>query len=154
MVSPDLNALEVLVGGIAAPILYASRHQINVLTPFGAPSAGTVDIAVVRSGVPMGTFSATAAQATPGIFTQNGAGSGAGVIFNQDGSLNGPANPASLGSTLSIYVTGLGPLTPMPLDGFIPTTATSKPALPIKVGLHDSSITFPILYVGDVPQMV
>lgn len=154
MVSPDLNGLEVLVGGIAAPILYASRNQINVVTPFGAPSAGTVDIAVVRSGVPMGTFSATAAPASPGIFTQNGAGSGAGVIFNQDGSLNGPANPASLGSTLSIYVTGLGPLTPMPLDGFIPTTATSKPALPIQVGLNDSSITFPILYVGDVPQMV
>jgi uncharacterized protein (TIGR03437 family) len=38
LVSSNLNGLQVLVGGVAAPILYASKNEINVVTPFGAPS--------------------------------------------------------------------------------------------------------------------
>jgi uncharacterized protein (TIGR03437 family) len=33
-VSPDLNGLQVLINGIAAPILYASENQINAVVPF------------------------------------------------------------------------------------------------------------------------
>jgi uncharacterized protein (TIGR03437 family) len=154
LVSSNLDGLEVLVGGLAAPILYVSKNQINVVTPFGAPSTGDVTIEVVRSGAALGAFSAAAAPASPAIFKQNGAGSGPGVILNQDGSLNGPGNPAAPGSTVSIYVTGIGPLTPQPVDGFIPAIPTAKPALPIQVGLSSSSTWLTILYAGDAPEMV
>lgn len=154
LVSSDLDGLQVLVGGLAAPILYASRNQINVVTPFGVPSAGNVTVGVVKSGAVVSTFSATTAPASPGIFTQNGEGSGPRVILNQNGSLNGPGNPAAPGSTLSIYVTGIGPLTPQPLDGFIPATPTAKPVLPLQVWLSSSLNSLTILYAGDAPQMV
>jgi len=41
------------------------------------------------------------------VFTVNGQG----AIVNQDGTVNTPANPARLGSVVSIYATGTGYLT-------------------------------------------
>jgi uncharacterized protein (TIGR03437 family) len=50
-------------------------------------------------------------------------------VENQDGSINGPDNPASIGQVVSIYATGYGPLNP---DG----------SAPVQV------------YFGDVPAQV
>src|SRR5215469_12646161 len=54
--------------------------------------------------------------AAPGIFQLP---SGYAAVVNQDGTINGPQNPAAIGSVVSLYVTGLGPLSPTPADGGI-----------------------------------
>jgi uncharacterized protein (TIGR03437 family) len=153
-VASVLDSLQVLVGGLAAPILYASKNQINVVAPFALPSAGNVAIEVVRSGMAVGSFSVTAAAASPGIFAQNGRGTGPGLIFNQDGTLNRADNPAQSGSILSIYVTGLGRMVPQPVDGSIPAFPFAKPALPIQAFLFTSGYRLSILYAGDAPQAI
>jgi uncharacterized protein (TIGR03437 family) len=53
------------------------------------------------------------ASANPGVFTVNGQG----AIVNQDGTVNTPANPALLGSIVSIYATGTGYLEDRIADG-------------------------------------
>ena len=50
---------------------------------------------------------------------------GQGAIRNQDGSINGPDNPAAKGSTIRIYATGLGPTYPSATDGQLNTPALS-----------------------------
>src|SRR6185312_5976739 len=57
------------------------------------------------------------ATASPGLFTLTKDGKGQGAILNQDGSPNGPANPAALGSVISLFGTGQGPTNPVVPDG-------------------------------------
>ena len=42
--------MQLLVGGIAAPLIYASASQINGIVPFEAGSARTTTVQVVLSG--------------------------------------------------------------------------------------------------------
>jgi uncharacterized protein (TIGR03437 family) len=63
-----------------------------------------------------GTFSV--ASVGPGLFTQNAQGFGQGSIINGDGvTVNSASNPAALGSVVSLYGTGEGPVSPAVPDG-------------------------------------
>jgi len=46
-------------------------------------------------------------RADPGIFTTNQMGTGPAVATNEDGSPNSAANPARLGSVITLYVNGI-----------------------------------------------
>jgi uncharacterized protein (TIGR03437 family) len=153
-VSTSLGGLQVLIGGLPAPILYASKNQINAVVPFAAPTQGSVTVAVDFAGVSIAPVITTAVASAPGIFSVNGTGTGQGAIFNADGSLNTPANPAAPGSFVSIYVTGLGPMSPLPVDGSIPQTPYAKPTLPIQVFGSVGGGNFDVEYAGDAPGMV
>jgi uncharacterized protein (TIGR03437 family) len=47
---------------------------------------------------------------SPGLFSADGSGFGQGYILNKDGTLNSPANPAAPGDKITIYATGVGPV--------------------------------------------
>lgn len=142
--------------------LYASPNQINAIVPFTVtPSTGSVatedipvSIEIQNPGnAAVVTSSATPVLSQPGIFEIGGGG----LIVNQDGTINGPANPAKQGSVISLFVTGLGPLSQTPADGSF-ATAVSTPTLPIQVflglGAADSYVPLnpaSITYVGDAP---
>lgn len=49
--------------------------------------------------------------AAPGIFSMDGSGLGQGYILDADGTLNSPSNPAREGSEVTIFATGVGPMT-------------------------------------------
>jgi uncharacterized protein (TIGR03437 family) len=124
------DAIKVFIDGFAAPVLFASRDQINVVAPLSvAPSTNEPYASVqVRnpSSAAIPPVSVTKVLSLPGIFT--------GLILNQDATVNGPTNPATQGSVVSFFVTGLGPLTPaLGRRGF--TTAATIPALPVEVFL-------------------
>jgi uncharacterized protein (TIGR03437 family) len=78
--------------------------------------------------------------------------------LNQDATQNTAANPAKQGSVISLFVTGVGPMNPAPVDGSFAVATTSTPTLPIQVFLgtapedpyapvNQNSIT----YAGDAP---
>ena len=46
----------------------------------------------------------------PGVFSQDGSGFGQGYILNKDGTLNTPSNPAATGDQITIFATGVGPV--------------------------------------------
>ena len=56
----------------------------------------------------------------PAFFTANGLRSGPLAALNQDGTVNSADNPASPGSIVSIFATGLGRMTPAAIDGAVP----------------------------------
>jgi uncharacterized protein (TIGR03437 family) len=164
VVSSNLSGLQVLIDGLTMPILYASANQINVIVPWGLmqktggdlesyPVSLEVDNPALNGAL---TTTVTPVSSQPGIFESGGNG----LILNQDSTLNGTANPAKQGSTISLFVTGLGPLSEIPPDGSF-ATASAKPILSIQVflgsgpeaqyvALDPATIT----YAGDAPGEV
>ncbi|MEO8371234.1 MAG: hypothetical protein ABI806_18765, partial [Candidatus Solibacter sp.] len=110
---------------LAAPLYYVGTTQVNFQVPSNAP-LGSVRIAVRTADTNelVAGGSLLVAAAAPGILTTNQAGTGQAAVVNQDGSFNSTANPAPIGSTISIYGTGQGQVSPAVIDG---TAAPSAP---------------------------
>jgi uncharacterized protein (TIGR03437 family) len=93
----------ITISGKIAPILAAFPFQVNAQMPESvAPCDATLQ---VSSHLGTAGESITILPAAPGIFLPNNS---QGAIVNQDGTVNGPLNPASRGSHVSVYCTGLG----------------------------------------------
>ena len=57
-------------------------------------------------------------------------------MLNEDGTLNGPANPAAKGSVVVFYATGGGQTDPPGVDGEITRDVLSRPRLPVGVWIQ------------------
>jgi uncharacterized protein (TIGR03437 family) len=96
-------------------LLFANNNQINVLVPAGVGAlvgTGTVEV-VVSSGSgqtpPASTpYVVNIAAVDPGILTLNSSGQGQGAILLANGSVNSSTNPATHGTTVSVFLGGLG----------------------------------------------
>jgi uncharacterized protein (TIGR03437 family) len=99
-----LAGASVSINNIDAPLLFAGTGQINAQVPFDSPLGGaTISVDVAGAAAGAGTF---VLQATaPGLFLINGTQAAA---LNQDGTVNGSGQPASPGSVIAVYLTGLG----------------------------------------------
>jgi uncharacterized protein (TIGR03437 family) len=115
----ELGDCRVLIGGVPAPLIYASPAQINLVAPAAlANLAGTSTVLTVFNGrLVSPSVRLNVARQSPGIFTVLGAGVGAGAITHADGSLVSRLLPVAPGETVLIYLTGLGPLSPPIPDG-------------------------------------
>ena len=117
----------VTVNGVPAPLFYVSPNQINLQMPSflnvlglnepSSPLSVVITSALGSSSVLKVPFF----RRSPGAFTQNASGCGAGSILNVDSkggvSLNSTSNSASPGSYISVYWTGLGAAYFPPPDG-------------------------------------
>lgn len=132
----SLQGTTVTLNGVVAPILYGSANQINIQVPFEIAGQETVEMKVVNLGYSLreqktlsviqrqpSVFLATDAllSAVPGIFYCGNSGSGAqhALAINSDGTLNTCSNGASPGSTVTIFMNGLGPTQPLQGTGVI-----------------------------------
>jgi len=82
-----------------------------------------------------------------------GHGTGAAACINQDGSLNGPDNPAPAGSVVGIYLTGLGSTAPHGVDGAV----TGFAPLPQPIGsvlVYVNGQAAQVTYAGAAPYLV
>jgi uncharacterized protein (TIGR03437 family) len=154
-VATTAGATQVFFDGNAAPIIYASANQTSVMVPHEVAGRTTTQIAVIYQGVSSSPLTYNVTVATPGIYTQNQAGSGPGSILNQDYSLNGPTNPAAKGSYIQVYLTGTGDTKPPLVTGAVNPANGS--------GLKTSAITYtatvgglvaPVVYQGTAPGYV
>jgi len=117
----SLAGTSVTVGGYSAPILYASPGQVNFQVPFEVPPGNAV-FTVFVNGSAVTSGSLTVSATAPGVFMMNG---GQAAVVNQNGSVNSLGSPAPAGSVVSVYVTGLGTVSPQIGSG------ESAPAGPI-----------------------
>jgi uncharacterized protein (TIGR03437 family) len=65
--------VQVLVGGVAAPLLYVSDEQINAIFPFGV-AQNTTTLIVTSNGSPSNSARVGVVEATPGVFTSGAPG--------------------------------------------------------------------------------
>ena len=108
-----LSGVQVTIGGIPAPLLLVQSSLIEGVAPFEfSPQPLIVQVQYGgRSAPPLELVGVL----NPGIFTIHGQA----AVLNQDGTVNSPTNPAKLGSIISVFATGLGPLTNPVMDGEI-----------------------------------
>jgi uncharacterized protein (TIGR03437 family) len=116
-----LNNVSVTVGGKLAPLVYVSAGQINFQIP-SATALGTVNLSVTNAGQVSNVLPFQVAATAPGLIQY---GANHGVIQNQDYSLNAADNPAASGSTIILYLTGIGATSPAVADG------TASPSSPL-----------------------
>jgi uncharacterized protein (TIGR03437 family) len=152
-----LGDVQVLVHGVASPLLYVSPSQINLQIPYETPvGAQPIEIRVVRvsTGEILASGLFVVQSASPGFFTTNTTGSGQIAALNQDNTLNGPGNPAKAGSVIQLFATGTGKLSGGPPDGAPaqgPVKTGSKPSVFINTGFIPES---DVLYSGLAPGLV
>ena len=119
-VDTTLSGVSVTVDGKAAPLIYASLNQVTIQIPYEA-SVGGAKAVVVTNGGATANSTITIAATAPGIFTTDGSGSGAAAALNYNAgtatySLNATANPAKIGDTVLLYLTGEGDYNSSPLE--------------------------------------
>jgi uncharacterized protein (TIGR03437 family) len=113
-----LAGVSVAFNGIPAPLLYVSDTQINAVVPLELVSLPSTSLRVTLSSGALPDFRVVVDTAIPEVF-RNANGSTAAI--NQDDSPNSAANPAKVGSFVSIWTTGTGFAPGM--DGQMATTA-------------------------------
>jgi uncharacterized protein (TIGR03437 family) len=119
LVSSTLAGTRVLIGGFAAPITYASAGQINAIVPHELAGQSQAAMQVQYQTATSAGMTLHMASVAPAAFTLNATGSGQAAALNQDGSVNGPSNPAPKSSYVSIYFTGGGQTNPAGATGSI-----------------------------------
>jgi uncharacterized protein (TIGR03437 family) len=151
LVSDTINGAQVLFGGVAAPLLFASSSQINAVVPFGV-TGSSAQVQVVYQGQHTASTTVPVQSASPALFALNASGGGPGAILNQDGSVNSTTNPASQGSVVVLYGTGGGATSPASLDGLLTSQPYPLPMLPVSVTID--SLPAQVLYAGAAPGIV
>lgn len=149
-VATTLGGLTVTFDDIPAPLLYASSGQVNVIVPFGVAGKSTTVMRVSAPGGASYTATLPVSATAPAVFVISASGQGA--ILNGDLSVNSAANPAARGSSISIYATGGGVLTPAVADGTLITAGNLPRSAPVSVtiGGHAASVS----YQGGAPGLV
>ena len=127
----EAAGVRVTFDGSPAPLLWVQDSQINVVAPWSLTPGNSTEVCVSYNSVKTNCLTWPVTQADPGVYMLDATHA---VALNQDGSLNSADNPASPGSTVTVFATGLGPLaTPQP-DGVLAGSPAPGLALPIQPG--------------------
>jgi len=140
----EVQSLQVTFDGTPAPLLWVQESQINLIAPGSLTPGQSSRICLAsRLGFTSNCITQTVAQVSPGVFTV----SGYAAAVNQDGSINSADHPAPVGSIVSIFATGLGPISPAQADGTLVN-------LPLPANLLSAQVVTPNLAspFGGPPQ--
>jgi uncharacterized protein (TIGR03437 family) len=151
-----LGGFRVRIAGMDAPIFAVARGLIAVQVPYefaGQPGGGFLDI--FSDEIHINPIPLPRAGHAFGLFDtgdrNNSLNLPALVALNQDGTLNSPSNPAPAGSVMSLFGTGLGPLSPALSTGGL---SPIPPAGPLsQSSLAATCFGCGILYLGSAPGL-
>jgi uncharacterized protein (TIGR03437 family) len=137
-----LGNVQVTINGLPAPIYYVTPTQLSAIVPYGV-TGSVAKVQVFNNNVPSNAVTSLLATTAPGVLTQLQNGLGYGDAVHSDGTLVNAANPAQIGETVSLFLTGLGAVSPTIADG------AAGPLSPYS--LTSSTITS---YIGGVQATV
>ena len=147
-----VGGVQVFINNRAVPILTASATQIVVQVPYQTTTS-TALIQVAYKGATSNTISTLVNATTPGVFTTPLGGVNRASAHHANRTLVTPSNPAKVGETVTVYLTGLGDLSANVTDGGIgPSVSPAKPqnAFTIYVG----GIAVTPSFIGLAPGLI
>ncbi len=133
---------------VSAIPVYVSASQINAIMPSNAP-LGAASLRVTYNNANSNFLPVRIANTAFGIFTALGTGIGPGILQNFVSAANQPINApkitAAPGQTITLWGTGLGPVS-------YPDTSQPKPGnLPVQVQVFVGGIPATVSYSGRSP---
>ena len=166
----SLDGASVTIGGVTAPLVYVSPTQINFQVPSSLKS-GVQAVVVQGPGGASSSYNVTVTSAAPAIYQS---GTNHAVVQNSDSSVNSDSAPAAAGSTVTVYLTGIGAVdnsvsdgSPTPTSPLSNATAASSATIgpmaatikflgltPGFAGLAQANIQVPSLPAGDYPLVI
>jgi uncharacterized protein (TIGR03437 family) len=139
-----LNKSSFTIGGQAAPLFFATVLQVNMQIPWEVAGQTQTSLIAAVNGVASNTETVPVAPFAPGIFSIDASGAGQGAILIAPTSqLAAPGNAVPIGGYVSIFCTGLGPVTNRPATGMPPQSNTLS-----------KTLTTPIVTIGGVSAVV
>ena len=146
------GGVRVLFDGIAAPMIYSSPGQVSCVAPYVLAGKTSTQIQVEYNGQRSNSVTVPVQAASPAIFTSDSSGRGQGAILNQDNFVNSPSNPATSGSIVVIYGTGMGQTNPDGVDGRVTGAPPPQPRQPVTVSI--GGLDAEVIYAGAAPGLV
>jgi uncharacterized protein (TIGR03437 family) len=153
----SLGGVQVLVNGSPIPLLYVSASQINAEIPSDGNRLGTVlnatsVVQVMNNSTPLPNFTLGNVSSDFAVFGNAG---GSMTVINQDGTLNKIANPAKVGSVVSIWATGFG-IAGAPVVGAVATAANNycSSCQLVLTDNQGTTITETVQYAGAAPDLI
>ena len=152
--------VQVTLDGTPAPLLWVQDAQINLVAPWSLTPGRNTRVCVSYNNVNANCLTLPVVQATPAVFMVDGRYAAA---LNQDGTYNSASNPAAPGSIVTVYATGLGPVTPSQPDGSLiglplpANTFTFGVEAIYTVGIPfgtEVDVPFEVQYAGPAPTLV
>jgi uncharacterized protein (TIGR03437 family) len=151
---------------VYAPIIMVSNNQINAVVPVAVAAViNTTNPSVSVQVLNTNTTPAAATQPfnvmvvpeDPGAFTFGGLGQGQAAVLDYDNatqtySINAAKNAAARGSTILIYVTGMGDLAAPVADGVVATAAAGLADNTVRVDIAGQPAV--VSYAGAAPGAV
>lgn len=104
----DVESTEVLFDGVAGAILYAGTSQINAVVPETLQGSDSVEVQVVRYGIPSARVLMQVAAVSPGFFSYPVQGQAYAAALTANYAVQGPNTPLERGNLALFYATGLG----------------------------------------------
>jgi len=151
-VASSLVQTRVLFDGVAAPLIYVSASQISAIVPYSVAGKQSVGLTVEFQGRTSTAVTLPVTASAPALFTTNASGTGPAAAFNQDGTINGPTQPADRGSVVVLFGTGEGQTNPAGQDGTLAVQTLPQPNLPVSVNIGGKNAR--VIYAGAAPMLV
>lgn len=138
-----LGGTTVTISGVPVPIAYSSTYRVDVQVPYAVTPGSSLPIVVNYGGNNSQTVTLDVGATYPGLYTTSGGQTGPAKAINSDGSLNSAAKPATRGSIVTLYASGLGAVAPQIVAG------TNPPASPLSWTAETVSV-----YIGGLPAKI
>jgi uncharacterized protein (TIGR03437 family) len=138
------TSVNVTVNGVTthAILYFVSDGQIAAILPSGTPT-GTGQITVTVNGQTSAPGGITVVQSAFGMLSLNGVGNGPAAVFDVKSQYVGLTNAANPGDFITLWGSGLGPVTG---DETIAQTPVNLTNIPIEVDIGGKSAT--VQYAG------
>ena len=151
--SPE--GVTVVAGGIVAPLISVSPQQVSFQVPWQLFGQAQVPLTVTGGDLTSAPVIVPIANVEPGIFMLNTAGQAAVLVANT-ATITAPvgaypgSRPVQRGEYISIYCTGLGPVTHQPATG-VPAGSDPVSVTSVIPTVSIGGVSAPVVFSGLAP---
>ncbi len=148
VLASNVGGVQVKFDGVAAPLLSVSDREIDLVAPFELDGKAATTVQVVYNGVQSNPVQVAVTDSALQILG----------VFNQDFSINSSSNPAQAGSTMILYMSGIGGTNPPSQDGQINAAPFAAPSKPVGLVFFSNNpnnpMILPVTFAGAAPGLV
>jgi len=148
----SLGGVQVSINGTLAPLQFVSPNQINAIVPW-ATTQNFAQIQITNNGAKSNVVEVFTNNTMPGVYTHDNNGVGPGWVLHADYQPVTASNPAKVGETVLVYLTGLGTVSPNVPDGAVGSSTAPFNTTTNQINVWIDGIPATVTYAGLAPGL-